>query len=145
MSARRSALTLRKSTTRGLTPSLSLVPRDNAPLAHDDDVDDAGLLDFQESEVIAGIVPIPSSIPPAIRDALERMMLLRYRGDPDALDRWLHEDHSSLRGASPFQALIAGDGHGVLRALGGSGAQTRDHSAAGAARRRIGNQLRLVR
>ena len=143
MSAHRSARTLHKSTTRGLTPaSLSLVPRDHAALAHDDDVDDDGLLDFQESDVLAGIVPVPSSIPSGIRDALERMMLLK--GDSDALDSWLHAEHSSLRG-TPFEALIAGDGHGVLRALGGSCAQTRDHRAAGAARRGIGNQLRLVR
>ncbi len=141
MSAHRSARTLRKSTTRGLTPaSLSLVPRDHAALAHDDDVDDDGLLDFQESDVLAGIVPVPSSIPSAIRDALERMMLPKG----DALDSWLHAEHSSLRG-TPFEALIAGDGHGVLRALGGSPAQTRDHHSAGAARHSMGNQLRLVR
>jgi hypothetical protein len=146
MSVHRSARTLRKATTGGLTPAtLSLVPRDDALHAHVDDVDDDALLNFHESDVIADIVPIPSSIPSSIRDALERMMLLRYRGDTEALHRWLHADDASLRGASPFEALCAGDGHGVLRALGGSRAQTFDHRAAGPVRRRFGHQLRIVR
>ena len=145
MSAHRSARTLRKSTTRGLTPaSLSLVPRDHAALAHDDAVDEDGLLDFQESDVLAGIVPVPSSIPSAIRNALKRLILLRFRGDTDALDRFLHEDNAALQGASPFEVLVAGDGLGVLRALGDSGGHARDSRAANA-RRKVGGHLRLVR
>lgn len=144
MSARRSSLTLRKSTPRGPTSSpISLVARDIESLAHDD-VDDDALLSFEGSVIIAGIVPVPTCIPSGVRDALERMMLLRFSGNSDKLDCWLHEDHSALNNASPFEALIAGDGLGVLRALVDSSARVSNGRVANA-RRQFDAQLRLMR
>ena len=60
--------------------------------------------------MIAGIVPVPPSISDGLRDALDKALALRFNGDAERLHRWLHEGHSALRGASPFETLVAGDG-----------------------------------
>lgn len=103
------------------------------------------LLDFNEDDVIAGIVPVPSTIPPAMRDALERMMMLRFVGDSDRLDQWLHAGHPSLSGASPFESLIAGDGAAVMRALLRSGDLARGRRAGSTSPERRQTTLTLLR
>ena len=112
MRKHRAALPLPTSTVQG---QLTLSTRDTpATLAGgQSDASEAALLNFDEADVIADIVPVPPSVPPALRDALDRAM--RVLGTD--LDQWLHEGHPALRGASPFEALVAGDAIGVLRAL----------------------------
>ena len=122
--------------------TLSLVAHDTMGNAANDDTE-AALLDFDDGDVIAGIVPVPPAVPPALRDALERMMTLRFNGDADRLDRWLHADHRALHGASPFETLVAGDGAAVLRALLWNDRVTRGHRAGTPAERQP--MLRLLR
>jgi hypothetical protein len=142
MNAHPVALTLnRKEADRA--PALSLMAHGTRDSASNDDTEEA-LLDFNESDVIAGIVPVPPSIPAAMRDALERMMVLRFAGDSARLDRWLHADHPALRGASPFDTLVAGDGSAVLRALLWNDRETRGRRSGGTSAERQA-MLRLVR
>jgi hypothetical protein len=77
---------------------------------------EAQVLDFDDDSLIAGVVPVPPSITPAMREALTRACHLRF-SYLDELDTWLHAPHATLRGASPFEHLVDGDGLGVLRAL----------------------------
>lgn len=107
--------------------------------------DTASLLDFDDDDVIAAIVPVPPSIPVAMRVALERMMTLRFAGASDRLDEWLHASHPLLRGASPFETLVARDGVGVLRALLWNGQRKRGRRAGGASVERRHTMLRLER
>jgi hypothetical protein len=66
--------------------------------------------------VIAGVVPVPSTISVSTRGKIEREMLIRFEFAED-LDQWLHASHDKLHGAAPYERLIAGDGIAVLRAL----------------------------
>ena len=143
MSAHPAALPLQKKAERQAPTTLSLVAPDAVGGPASDDM--ASLLDFGDGDVIAGIVPVPPSIPVAMRVALERMMTLRFAGDSDRLDEWLHADHPVLRGASPFETLVAGDGVGVLRALLWNGQQKGVRRAGGAAVERRQTMLRLER
>lgn len=102
-------------------------------------------LDFDDGDVIARIVPVPPSISPALRHAIERLISLKFGAECNRLDRWLHADHAALRGASPFETLVAGDGVGVLRALLWSGKQTRGSRSHGASEERRRRILRLER
>lgn len=78
---------------------------------------EAELLQEPEPAVIAGIIPVPPSVTPAMRAALERAMTLKYGDDVESLDAWIHAPHPNLTGMSPFQRLVDGDGLAVLRAL----------------------------
>ena len=124
--------------------ALSLVAHDSMGSAISDDTE-AALLDFDDGDVIAGIVPVPPSVPAAMRAALERMMELRFVGDSDRLDDWLHADHPALRGASPFETLVAGDGAAVLRALLRSGGTARDRRVRSTSLKGRQTTLTLVR
>jgi hypothetical protein len=98
--------------------ALKLVAPDTMNGGASSDDTEEELFAITDCVVIAGIVPVPPTIPSAVRDALERMMMtLRFGGDTDLLDRWLHADNPALGGASPFERLVAGDGVGVLRVL----------------------------
>lgn len=141
MSAHPAALPLQKKAERQAPTTLSLVAPDAVGGPASDDM--ASLLDFGDGDVIAGIVPVPPSIPVAMRVALERMMTLRFAGDSDRLDEWLHAGHPVLRGAAPFETLIAGDGLGVLRALLWNGQRKRGRRAGGASVERRQTVLRL--
>ena len=116
MNAHPATLPLHKKPERRAPHALSLVAPDAVGNASRDDTEES-LLDFNDDDVIAGIVPVPPTIPPALRDALERMMIVRFAGDIDRLDGWIHAGHPALRGASPFETLVEGDGAAVLRAL----------------------------
>lgn len=119
--------------------ALSLVADDTMGGAANDDTETA-LLAFDDGDVIAGIVPVPPSIPAAMRDALERMMQLQG----DRLDQWMHADHPALRGATPFETLVAGDGAAVLRALLRHGGEAPDRRSGGTSAERR-TMLRLLR
>src|SRR5690348_7820909 len=106
MTAHPAALPLRKNAERQATSTLSLMAPGAVVSPASDDT--ASLLNFDDDDVIAGIVPVPPSIPAAMRVALERMFRLRFpAADSDGLDEWLHADHPVLRGASPFETLVA--------------------------------------
>jgi hypothetical protein len=145
MSTRRTSLGLRTTTSCALPISpLSLVPRELPALVHED-VDDDSRLSLNESVVIAGIVPVPSSIPARVRDGIERMILLRFNEDVEALDHWLREDSAELQDASPFEALIAAKGLEVLRVLIGCCDQSSAGHADDLPPRMLGSPLRIVR
>ena len=115
MNAHSAALPLYQKKAKPRVPAArALVSHDTMSRASSDDTD-AMLLDFDDGSVIAGIVRLAPAIPPALRDALEQMMTLRFGGDSDRLDDWLHAGHPALHGASPFVALAAGDGVALLR------------------------------
>lgn len=80
---------------------------------------EASLLGFDAEEDLASLVPMPPSIPAAVRQALTSAFTARFEHH-DELDAWLHEPHSALGGRSPFEQLAGGDGEGVLRALIGA-------------------------
>lgn len=143
MSAHPAALSLHKKTKRRAPSTLTLVAPDAVGGPASDDT--ASLLDFGDDDVIAGIVPVPPGMPVAMRVALERMMNLRFAGNSDRLDEWLHADHPVLRGASPFETLVAGDGVGVLRALLWNGQRMRVRRAGGIWVERRQTTLRLER
>lgn len=144
MSAHPSALPLQKKAERRAPSTLSLVPPGSVSVQASDDA--SSLLDFNADDVIADIVPVPPCIPAAMRVALERMIRLRFpASDSDRLDEWLHAGHPVLRGASPFETLVAGDGVGVLRALLWNGQRKRGRRAGGAAVERRRTMLRLER
>ena len=143
MSAHPAALPPHKKAERRAPSTLSLVPPGGVSVQASDDA--SSLLDFNADDVIAGIVPVPPSIPVAMRVALERMMTLRFASDSDRLDEWLHAGHPLLRGASPFETLVAGDGVGVLRALLWNGQRMRGRRAGGASVERRQTMLRLER
>ena len=143
MKSRPAAVPLRKKHAERRAPAaLSLVAHDTMGIAANDDTETA-LLAFDDGDVIADIVPVPPSITAEMRDALERMMNLRFNGDTDRLDRWLHADHRVLHGASPFQTLVAGDGAAVLRALLWNERVTRGHRVRTPVERQA--MLRLLR
>lgn len=105
-----------KEAERRLPAARALVSHDTMSRTSSDDTDPKSR-EFNDGGVIGGIVPVPLAIPPALRDALEQMMTLRFGGDSDRLEKWLHADHPALHGASPFETLAAGDGVAVLRTL----------------------------
>lgn len=144
MNTHPAAVPLHKKIERRAPHSLSLVAHDTMDIAASDDTE-AALLDFDDCDVIAGIVPVPPTIPAALCDALERMMLLRFAGDSDGLDQWLHAGHGALRGASPFETLVAGDGTAVLRALLRNERGTPGRRDGGASKKRRQATLKLVR
>jgi Protein of unknown function (DUF2384) len=144
----RSALPLPNATVDRTTPAnLALMTAEHPPIAPcgAEGEAEAALLDFDDHDVIADIVPVPPSIPGGIRDALAKGFALRFNGNAEQLHRWLHEAHPALRGASPFETLVAGDGVGVLRALiwPGSGTLRRGTPKSSAERRET--VLRLLR
>ena len=143
MTAHQAALSHQKEAKRRAPFRLSLMAPGAAVSPPNDDT--ASLLDFDDDDVIAGIVPVPPGIPVAMRVALERMMNLRFVGDSDRLHEWLHAGHPLLRGASPFETLVAGDGVGVLRALLWNGQRMRGRRAGGASVERRKTMLRLER
>ena len=146
MPAHPAALSLQKKAERRAPATLSLVPPGAVSVQVSEDAN--SLLDFNDDDVIADIVPVPPSIPVAMRVALERMISLRFPAsdsDSDRLDEWLHAGHPSLRGASPFETLVAGDGVGVLRALLWNGQRKRGRRARGASVERRQTMLRLER
>lgn len=65
---------------------------------------------------IAGIVPVPSNIAPAMRCILERALLMRFEYAED-VDTWITSPNTRLDGAAPYERLLDGDGMAVLRAL----------------------------
>lgn len=67
-------------------------------------------------EDLAQLVPMPESIPAALRRALTEKFTHRFEFMED-LDAWLHQDHPELKGECPFERLIAGDGWSVLHLL----------------------------
>lgn len=133
-----------KESTRRAPSALSLVAQGTLSTVSSDDAE-GGLLDFNEADVIAGIVPVPPTIPAGLRLALDQAMDHKFHGDTDLLNQWLHADHPALRGASPFETLVAGDGVGVLRALLWSGERTRGRRAGRTSVEHCQTVLRLER
>ena len=116
MKAHRAEVHSRMNEAERRAPSaLKLVAPDTMSGSASSDDTEEELLAFNDCDVIAGIVPVPPTIP-EVRDQLERMMALRFGGDTDRLHAWIHADNPALCGASPFERLVAGDGVGVLRA-----------------------------
>jgi hypothetical protein len=72
-------------------------------------------LEFDDMDVIAEIVPLPPSISHTTRVSLDRAFLLRFT-DLYELHEWLHASNHALRGATPYERLMDGDGLDVLRA-----------------------------
>ena len=102
--------------TRGLAtepPSLRLV----ATGAESPAACERELLAFDPDDDLQSIVPMPPSIPVAIRAAITRAVGEQFEGAED-LDTWLHSPHALLGGATPFERVVEGDGAAVLRAVG---------------------------
>lgn len=79
------------------------------------------LLDFDVDADIAAIIPMPPTIPLAVRAAITRALGDRFQDGDDALNDWLHSPNESLAGATPFERVVAGDGIAVLTSLLGPG------------------------
>ena len=118
MKAHRAEVHSRMNEAERRAPSaLKLVAPDTMSGSASSDDTEEELLAFNDCDVIAGIVPAPLTIPSGVRDELQRMLTVKFGGDTDRLDRWIHADNPALCGASPFERLVAGDGVGVLRTL----------------------------
>jgi hypothetical protein len=101
-----------------MASTFSTTPREK--LATDDRNGDDGeiartIAEIDVDDDIAAIIPMPKTIPAAVRTAItDAFMRL---SDGEDLDRWLHEAHELLGGASPFERIVSGDGTAVLEVL----------------------------
>lgn len=77
---------------------------------------EASLLDFDPDAELEALVPMPPTIPAAVRRTLTALLARRfaYYGD---LDAWLHAPHPALGADTPFERIVDGEGVAVLRAL----------------------------
>lgn len=113
---------LSRSATLGSNVNAHDLPQSSAPLAlvhaADAAVDlrEEDLLDFDVEADVMAIIPMPPSIPVPIRMAITRAAGKRFTFADD-LDAWLHAPHEGLRGDTPFERVVAGDGMTVLVAL----------------------------
>lgn len=74
------------------------------------------LLAFDAEEDLAGLVPMPTTIPPRTRQALTSAFAAQFEHH-DALDQWLHGPLEALGRNTPFERIVEGDGDAVLEAL----------------------------
>ena len=74
------------------------------------------LCGFDVEEEMAELIPMPRGISPIVRSAVVRALGKAFEFG-DAMDEWLHAPNAELRGETPFERVVAGDGLGVLRAL----------------------------
>ena len=84
-------------------------PGSSAPL-------EEALLHFDVEEDLAAIIPMPLTIPPAVRMAITKAACERFEF-ADELDGWLHAPDAGLGGRTPFEAIVEGEGEGVLAVL----------------------------
>lgn len=75
------------------------------------------LLSFDTDDDLASLVPMPATIHPAVREAINAVLAERFEC-ADSLSEWLESPNDVLSGAVPFDCIIDGDGLAVLRALG---------------------------
>lgn len=90
---------------------------DALDVAADIDAVERELCGFDVDEEMAEIIPMPARISPTLRSAIVRALEKTFEFG-DAMDEWLHTSNPELRGQTPFERVVAGDGLGVLRALG---------------------------
>jgi hypothetical protein len=79
------------------------------------DPEDQALLDFDATDGLGAIVPMPATIHETLRRALIDVFLRRFCYYED-LDAWLQSPNASLSGVAPFELLVLGKGRSVLRA-----------------------------
>jgi len=80
---------------------------------------EARLLSFDVEEDLEAVVPMPPTIPLGVRHALTKLFIRRFTYYRE-LDLWLHLPHPALRGRTPYERIVDGDGVSVLRALLGA-------------------------
>ena len=90
---------------------------DALDVAADIDAVERALCGFDVDEEMAEIIPMPAGISPIVRSAIVRALGKAFEFG-DAMDEWLHAPNAELRGKTPFERVVAGDGLSVLRALG---------------------------
>lgn len=111
--ARHSSLTL--VSPAGAAPSPATAPAHGASVSSRDGRRDAPCFD-DDVATLAGIVPVPPHITPAMRGILERALLMRFEF-AEEVDTWIASSNTRLDGAAPYERLLEGDGMAVLRAL----------------------------
>jgi hypothetical protein len=98
---------------------------------------------FDPDDDLEAHVPMPSSIPPRTRPAITQMVGGRFEYAED-LDTWLHAPNGRLKGLSPFECIVAGEGELVLNALA-DGVRSPELVESADAAKRLKRELRLVR
>ena len=87
-------------------------------IAHAARLPDHELLGFDVDADLRALIPMPPTIPAAVRASISHAIGARFTFAED-LDAWLHAPHAGLHGATPFKTIVMCDGIAVLRALTG--------------------------
>ena len=101
------------------------------------------LTTFDVDADLAAIIPMPATIPAAIRAKITKALAERF-AFVDDLDVWLHAPNEALGGDDPFKRVAEGDGIAVLKALGDGGCDA-DLDALIAGMESAPSRLRLVK